>query len=243
MEIGNFFWHGNFSLYEYECIKSFVKCGFKVKIWSYNVLDLPNGVELCDANKIIPEKNLYSYSQAEFKNSLAAFSDIFRFTLLNTEPGWWFDADCFCLKSSDQFTKLKEKVPYVMGYEPKNIIACGAIYFNDKSIIDDINKELYRRLKIHNNHVPKWGDYSVNLVTEVLNKKKIASLAQSQNKFYEIGYEELNKFVNPLYCEQSLNRTQNSYIVHIWNHMISDKINKNIMPPIGSFLEYLFKKN
>lgn len=206
-------------------------------------MNLPDGAEHCDANKIVAKQNLYAYSQAEFKNSLAAFSDIFRFTMLNTEPGWWFDTDCFCVKSSDEFTKLRENVPYVMGYEPKNVIACGAIYFNDKTIIDDINKELNIRLSVYNNHVPRWGDYSVNLVTEILNRRDIASVAQDQNKFYEIGYDELDKFIDPAYCNESINRTNRSYIIHIWNHMISGRINKNIMPPVGSFLEHLFKKD
>ena len=61
-EIANMFWHGELSKLETMCIKSFVKNGFDVKLWSYNNLKV-DGAESCDARLILSEEHLTKYKQ------------------------------------------------------------------------------------------------------------------------------------------------------------------------------------
>ena len=98
IEYANFFWHGaSLSLQEYICISSFVKNGFKVRVYSYNNLTIPEGAELSDASEILPVTDLRKYTQAGMSGNLAAFSDAFRYHLIDKRGGWWFDTDVICL--------------------------------------------------------------------------------------------------------------------------------------------------
>jgi hypothetical protein len=84
-EIANFFWDGEMTNLEKNCIQSFVNSGFKVKLWSYNNIYLPN-VESCDANKVLDRKitlRQNSSIKKEAESNLAAFSDYFRYKVVN----------------------------------------------------------------------------------------------------------------------------------------------------------------
>ena len=62
-EIANFFWAGNsLSIYEQLSLKSFLLNNFIVRVWSYDKLDLPNKIELMDAEKILPKADSHKYN-------------------------------------------------------------------------------------------------------------------------------------------------------------------------------------
>jgi mannosyltransferase OCH1-like enzyme len=56
-EIANLFWHGELTMLEITCIKSFVQQGFHTKLWSYNNLSV-DGAESCDASLVLPKEKL-----------------------------------------------------------------------------------------------------------------------------------------------------------------------------------------
>ena len=98
LEVANFFWGGELTSYEIANILSFKKNNFKVNVWSYQELDLPDGINLCDASKIISKEYLSKFTQNLQKSNMSSFSNLFRYKLLIKESGWWFDSDCICLK-------------------------------------------------------------------------------------------------------------------------------------------------
>lgn len=92
--------NGELSKLEKLSLSSFVKNGFSVNLWTYNLqIVSPEGVVVRDARHIIPEDKIF-YSKS---GSLAPFSDLFRYKLLIEEPGLWSDADVICLISADEF--------------------------------------------------------------------------------------------------------------------------------------------
>jgi hypothetical protein len=100
----NGLWIGDsLSLLELLTVRSFVAHGHQFHLWTYDTLDneLPHGVELKDANRIIPQEQVFSYRRTnQFghgKGSVSGFSDIFRYKLLHDEGGWWVDMDVTCL--------------------------------------------------------------------------------------------------------------------------------------------------
>ncbi len=92
---------------ELLCIESFLAHKHSFHLWVYETPEtpLPEGTILEDANKIIPDKNVFSYRKTnQFghgKGSYAGFSDIFRYKLLYEHGGWWVDMDVICLKPFD----------------------------------------------------------------------------------------------------------------------------------------------
>src|SRR5882757_9078074 len=121
LPIVNELWIGQLSPLERLCLDSFVAKGHAVHLYTYDTIEnVPQGVTLRDASKILPPSKVFRNRLGKGKGSLAAFSDLFRYKLLLDEGGWWVDTDVFCLKPFDF------AAPYVFGAEEKPV-ASGII--------------------------------------------------------------------------------------------------------------------
>ncbi len=106
--IVNGLWIGTkLSNIELLTMMTFMEQGHRFRLWAYEPLEtiLPEGVELMDANQIIPAERIFRYKHANAyghgKGSVSGFSDIFRYKLLHDQGGWWVDMDVACLKPLD----------------------------------------------------------------------------------------------------------------------------------------------
>jgi hypothetical protein len=82
-------------------IRSFLSHGHEYDLYVYNHVDgVPSGVNIYDANEIVPSHKICKTSGAysEAKESYAGFSDYFRYNLLEKKGGWWIDTDFVCLR-------------------------------------------------------------------------------------------------------------------------------------------------
>jgi hypothetical protein len=249
LEIANIFWHGELTQFERVCIKSFVKQGFHTKIWSYTNIQV-DGAESCDARLVLPEEHLTKYKQQHFEvkdgskeslSSLAAFSDAFRWTLINKFGGWWFDADCYCLKSSEEFKTLRENKSFISGLQDYECpsVACGAFYANQQ-----ISAKLVGRLnslcEIYNYEFPKWGTIGPLLISDVVQNENLLSCVLSPEKFYSIENNSVNYYINPSLKNEAKSLIVNSYVTHIWHSMLNfHNIDKN-NPPENSLLKEFY---
>lgn len=90
------FWaYGPFSQLETLSASSFVKLGYELVIWTYG--DLPNapqGASVADARSIFPEDRIFTYKNGSY----AAFSNLFRYALLNSHGGLYVDTDVVALR-------------------------------------------------------------------------------------------------------------------------------------------------
>ncbi len=94
-DIGTF-WHGaELGEVQWLCLSSMVYHGHSVVIYSYSELDVPQGVELVDANIILDKKYLFRDRK---QNNLAPFSDYFRLKMVIDTKKAWLDTDIllFC---------------------------------------------------------------------------------------------------------------------------------------------------
>ena len=236
-EIANFFWAGNsLSIYEQLSLKSFLLNNFIVRVWSYDKLDLPNKIELMDAEKILPKADSHKY------NYLAAFSDVFRFKLLSERNGeWWFDTDCICLKNEKKFKQLKKDKKIIAAWEDSNFLNGACLNFIDNKIGLDLVSE---QKNITDNKVNLiWGEIGPVLLTNWLTKNNLLKEVLNKNTFYPIHYTQTRLMNNPRYTKSLKSLVKDSYICHLWNEILSKEINKNIHPNKGSFLDYLFEIN
>lgn len=107
MDIINGLWiGGRLSSLELLCIHSFLSKGYTFHLWVYeDVLGIPSGVIVQDANEIIAKKDVFTYIHVNKfghgKGSYAGFSDIFRYKLLYEKGGCWVDMDITCLQPID----------------------------------------------------------------------------------------------------------------------------------------------
>ena len=153
IKTANLFWMGKLSNYEVVCIESFYKKGFETILWTYDstnayLNDLVEGIQIKNAEEIVPKSYLEKFKQNNQKNNLSSFSNYFRYKLLTKNGGWWFDTDCYCLKSVDDFIKLAKDKNILIGKTKDNLINGSVIFLNDKKLFDDLIEYIESKLKI-----------------------------------------------------------------------------------------------
>jgi hypothetical protein len=253
-EIANFFWMGNLTLYEKMCIKSFVKHNFIVRVWSYDKLEnLPDGVELCDANKIIPWNVICNASQPmsdmvpdkkDNHAKYAVFSDIFRAHAGSAFDGWYFDSDCFCLKDQEEFKLLRQNKEMVISYIEKDnywYVNSAAMFLTPK-ISDFLSKKTIEKCEAQNYTFNGWAEIGPVFISNIIKDHNMSHMVGKYTDFYALSWNDINHFMDPLLLQDAIRITSDSYVTHIWNAELSQKYDiKNKIPPQGSFLDYLLK--
>lgn len=147
------FWYGD-SLRPIDrlCLSSMVKTGQRVKLFSHgHINNVPEGVELFEAEPILPLKTLYRLDP-HFPDYLPSitivqFSDFFRVMLMKHEQGVWLDTDVFLTK---QFHPKQGEV--WLAQENKSRVGVSALYFPpDNPIISEFENYL-----ASDEMVPNW---------------------------------------------------------------------------------------
>lgn len=244
-QTANFFWHGpKLQLWNYLCVKSFVDNGFNVNVWTYDELEVPNGATICDAGKYCNREDLTSITQNGKQGCLSAFSDLFRWALLEKEDGWWFDTDCLCLKHESEFAELTVNATIVAGLEPsygKSLVACGALNVPNKEVAHIINMLVDKTLEVTNRNIG-WGQISVQMLTNLIEASPmLGNGIVDKSYFYPLIPQEALKAISTSCSEELEELTASSYVYHFWNEMMRrGGINCDEMPPQGSYLHNKF---
>ena len=94
MDTINSLWIGDrLSTMERLSMKSFVANGHPYNLYRYEPIDgVPSGVTIRDANEVLPYDTLSKF------NWTAQFADLFRYTVVFNNGGWWADTDLVCLR-------------------------------------------------------------------------------------------------------------------------------------------------
>src|SRR3954447_25261405 len=69
----NSFWHGtSLSPLEWACLSSFIDCGHRFRLFSYESISVPRGVSLEDASTVVRRDDLFLLN-----GTASAFSNVF----------------------------------------------------------------------------------------------------------------------------------------------------------------------
>ena len=102
-QVAQFLWIGQLTMMERLCLTSFVKTGYEVHLYTYDILEAPQGVIRLDAAEILPRNEIFTQSHEGFgSGSLTGFSDRFRLHLLSKKGGWWFDTDFISIRKMNE---------------------------------------------------------------------------------------------------------------------------------------------
>ena len=93
-------WIGNeLSNIEKLCINSYIKNGHTFHLYTYDeIKNVPKECVIKDAQEILPKDDIFAYNSGLGKGSFSAFSNYFRYKLLELKGNWWTDTDIVCLK-------------------------------------------------------------------------------------------------------------------------------------------------
>jgi hypothetical protein len=221
-------WHGStLTVFERLSILSFLKHGHAVEVYSYGHLDVPSGVQLRDANEILPESSVFSYSGGPAKGSFAAFSNLFRIKLLVEKGGIWADSDFLCLRP------MHDLPDACVGRHQEDFLNGAFLKFPAQH---PICRDIYERASGLGADI-KLGQMS-GLVTEAVIRGDTSCVVLPVPAMYPIPWNDTWLLVDPDqrdYCETA---TTSTYCVHWWNTAITlcMGMSKEALPPTGSFL-------
>jgi hypothetical protein len=245
------FWHGELTYLARLCLSSFVEKGHRVALYSYDhLVEVPKGVQLCDAGNILPREKMFFYKGTR---TPAVFSDLFRLELMAQNHGIWVDCDVYCIKPFDALP------PYVFGYENcpslrngfsaqvnQAVFACPAesellaalrAVFTSGKIPPGlapwrhaevvIRRALGEELPVHHMQFGATGPVPLNHYIKTLG---LTQYVQPKAVFYPVDYGTADRLLRAgSRIEDFI--TSETLAVHIWNSALTGRTSNTLATP------------
>lgn len=210
-------------------MSSFLYHGHDVSLFVYNKnLVVPNGIKKIDARKIIPESEIF-----KVKNTYAAFSDIFRYQMINKTGLPWVDADTICV--SDKWS-FKDNI--YAGYEGK-IVVGGVLSLPQDSAA--INYMINKSKNFDKNKI-NWVEIGPSLVNETFRKFRLMEYVYSEQTFCGIHYSKWKKLWEPECLEEVQQIEKKAHSISAYNSMVTFSGQDKNNLPSGSAMQYFYRK-
>ncbi len=229
------FWHGGeLSPYETLCLTSFVRHGHEVEIFTYDpAIALPPGVRRREATEILPPERLYRHDRGLSRGSLGGFSDLFRYTLMSREPGWWVDTDVVCLSS-----ELPETPTFFAWEEEARLIVGSAVLRLPPG--DPLLERLLGTPDVFRPDAG-WATGGPLLLTALLRETGRIAEAHSFRTAFPWHHTRSFEVFDPDRVEEIAVATRGACVQHLWHeHLRRCGFPKMVAPPRGSHMDRLF---
>jgi hypothetical protein len=213
-------------------LSSFVFYGHDITLYVYDKdLKVPDGVKKANARDILPEDDLFLV-----EGSYAAFSDIFRYNMIQKTGLAWVDADSICLSDSWHFED-DIFASYEIGITPS--VVGGVLSLNKDS---EILKYLINEVDSVDKSSMLWTELGPQLLNKAFLKFDYMKYAYDWKILLGIQIHEWNMLWNPATFPIILSRSMNSKCISVYNQMCTRAgIDKNVLPR-GSAMEYFYYK-
>ena len=193
--------------------KSFIDNGHEYHLYSYNeISNIPEGVIVKDGRDILPEEDIFAYKVGPGKGSFSAFSNYFRYKLLELKGGWWVDTDMVCVKPWD----MDRKYVFISEqdyYTRNDIINSGAI----KCPVDsEVMKYCYGVCESKNKETLEWGIVGPKLLGEGVEKFDLQKYVYPRQTFCVVAPFNSQIFIKPI---SSFELPDGIYGIHLWNEV------------------------
>ena len=212
-------WIGDeFSNIEKLSSSSYLKNNHKYDLYCYqDVKGVPEGVNIIDANQIIPESEIFTYKSGAGKGSFSAFSNMFRYKLIHDKGGYWSDTDVICLRGFD-FNR-----DYVFGNEIASIqngkaygktTASSFFYCKPHS---EIMKSCFDVCMSKDKDKVVWGEIGPKLLGEKVKEYNLTDNIEEHYVFNPIPWSQIEVLFNENINFEEI--TDNCHCLHLWNEV------------------------
>ena len=217
---------------EILCIRSYIANGHEFHLYVYdNVLNIPEGAEVKDANEIIPQDKIYVDAFGGYVN----LSNQFRYTMLYKLGGWWVDMDTVCLKP---FVFEADFVFSSETSDPYNRILVNTTYIKSRPGAKFL-KDCLDFLEYRGHENIHWGELGVNLISRMIFRNDLGKFVRSPEYFCPVSCYQLSRLIK----ESDEHIPENAYAIHWWHEMWRNgKIDKSGKFPESSWYEQLKRK-
>lgn len=207
---------------QYISLKSMLLTGHEVTLYAYNEFDnVPKGVKLSDANKILDESNIFVYKEGFNKGSYSGFADWFRAKCLFEKGLAWVDCDILAINNIANI------------YSPGPIISSqrnpdGEVVPNNAFLRLKKGDPLLRDMLIFMEKVKdniRHGDTGPTLLKSFLDNKfnQHYKYLSKPDFIASINYFDYMDFLKPSYKIVPYLDYDKIWGFHIWHAMFRDK--------------------
>lgn len=233
------FWHGGaLPTYSRLCFASFIAKGIPVDLYSYGRFDVPRGVRLRDARKVLPEERIFYYRTDPGRGSVSAFSNLFRYKLLMEKGGWWIDADVLCLQPS------LPAEDFVFAWQEDAVLGNAVMKLPPNHPFGVRLYEAAETLVRERGDALVWGEIGPHLLTRIVNEAGLRHLARPAADFYPLQFFEFELANDPAALNEVLRRSADSICFHLWGEMLRRSgFAATAAPAPGSYLASMLAKH
>jgi hypothetical protein len=233
------FWHGPpLGVFRQACLRSFVELGHRFHLYAYERVDVPAGVEVRDANEVIPfDEIFYHWNPLTGREDLGPFSDLFRFRLFQMRGGWWTDIDAVCLSSQipEVESAWAREFPE---FRPEDVgtsqLALGKGSELARALYEDC-------LALSRSGIERRESLGPILLTRTISERGLhRDNFGDTDRFYPLRYIEAFKLWLPDFAEEISRKTANAMFLPLYQSVAqSQGVDLACPPPEGSYLDRL----
>jgi len=237
------------------CLASAVATGCKVRLFTYDKVEgIPKGIEIANGREVLGLEKMIRHRQSQ---SVALFSDRFRYEILAKGLGAWIDTDMLFLKAP-----MISKGEYLVGWEVGKLVSAGFIWIRPgHPIIDELRRTAFdeypvpgwysadhrlylnlRKLFGFPKHVSdlEWGVIGPDLLTWLLEKHDMLQGVQPVSWSCGLPWQERHNIGRAEYdWKQWIN--DETVCIHLWNHDLSGE-DRSRVPEPGSLLQTIAER-
>jgi hypothetical protein len=230
---------GNLGPVAVACLTSFVRHGHRVVLYCYDPpKDVPEGVELADAEKIVPFDRAIRHKRT---GSYAVFADLFRYELQRRGLGLWIDCDFYCVRpiffdqeyvfgwqSRDQVNNAALRLPA----ESRLVAELIGLFDRATPIFPWLDESEQRKLRERKfagerfdlSDLP-WGSAGPRALTYLVRTLGLIQHAMKPTVFYPLPAREAPKLLR---ADADIGRflTPATLTVHLWNEALRHHLSK-----------------
>jgi len=234
-EVNSYWSGGPLTRLELVCLSSFVQNGARYNLYTYEEPGgVPKGVTVCDASEILPAERMFRYPAGTLnEGSLAGFSNLFRYTLLQRDGGWWVDTDVCCLRAfetdQDEFY-VREETRSGEFFVASCIFRASAASDVLRSCLETFARKDVTKI-VH-------GETGPALLTDAICQCGHEGAVQPGEQFLPVPWWEHER----LFFDEHLSLDR-CFAVHFWNTMLKTAgVDKNADFPKNSAFERLKRR-
>lgn len=214
---------------ERACLCSFIARGHRFRLYSYNSVAVPEGVEHGNAEEVISRDDHDAFF-AVAPDRVSQFSNGFRYRLLHQRGGWWVDTDVLCLSADVPADDI------VLGFEMPATIGSAIMRFPAGHAFNAAAYAFWR----DNRQVASWGHTGPRLVTRLAAEQGLSALAAPVGELYPISWDDPLAPFDPTRSAEVEDRIRGRPFLHLWNSsLLHMTIAGGVLAPRGSFLRRL----
>jgi hypothetical protein len=232
------FWHGPLNGFAFACLASFPRAGAKLTLYAYDrTLAAPEGVIFEDARKICPDEGLIGRYRVEGKPSIATFSDMFRYRMIQETGACWVDADLLCLENPPFAGE-----PFVFCRQAD---AVSTLLVNNAVLRlprdEPALLELIATAEAAAGQDQSWGALGPFLLTPLLKRHGLYEKALDPHVCFPVEPEQFWKLFLPEWRDWAAETVRGATFLHLWSEAIRwSGYDFCACPPEGSYLHERF---